>query len=53
MDDIDVIKRLSDKTNLSVFAVAELLSRGWRYVERTHETSRWEAPSWRIEQRDG
>lgn len=48
MDDIEVIQRLSDKTNLSVFVVAELLSRGWRYVEKMNEVSRWEAPEWRL-----
>lgn len=47
--DIQLIERLSNKTNLSIFVVAELLQRGWRYVENSGEISRWEHPMWHLE----
>lgn len=47
--DIQLIEELSNKTNLSIFVVAELLQRGWRYVEKTGEISRWEHPMWSLD----
>lgn len=40
---------LSEKCGLDYHSVNELLYKGWRYVERVGEISRWEHPTWALE----
>lgn len=40
---------LRQKTGLSDSTITELLSNGWRYIEKQGEISRWEHPMWALE----
>lgn len=42
---------LMQKCGLDYHAVVELLSNGWRYVEKIGEISRWEHPMWSLNER--
>lgn len=45
----DMVYTLSTKTGLSTYTVADLLAKGWRYVEKVGEISRWEHPMWKLD----
>lgn len=47
--DLELVAGISLATNLTPSTVAELLSKGWRYVEKLGHISRWEHPMWRLE----
>lgn len=46
-----MVRDLSQKSGLETATVADLLSRGWRYVEKVGEISRWEHPMWKLDRR--
>lgn len=48
----EMIQGLRDKTGLSKFAIADLLAKGWRYVENLGEISRWEHPMWSLQNKN-
>ena len=50
-DSVQQVQKLSEKTGLTPFTVAELLYAGWRYVEKLGEISRWEHPMWQMDRK--
>lgn len=42
-------EEVARRAGLPVRMCFELLTKGWRYVERVNEISRWEHPMWRME----
>lgn len=46
-----LIRGLMQKCGLDYHTVHELLNKGWQYVERRGEISRWEHPMWQLEDR--
>lgn len=45
----EMVEGLRQKTALLPSTIVNLLSLGWRYVEKIGEISRWEHPMWRLE----
>ena len=45
---LETIIQLTHKTGLEALAVEDLLAKGWRYVEKLGEISRWEHPMWQL-----
>jgi hypothetical protein len=45
----ELVEGLRQKTALLPSTIVNLLSLGWRYVEKIGEVSRWEHPMWRLE----
>lgn len=45
------VGRTAMRTGLDASTVRDLYLKGWRYVEKLGEISRWEHPMWKLETR--